>query len=181
MQPARAPGVGRRVSFMNPIAQNDQLIAWLNDANLLERSLANVLENHAREAADFPELRAGIEAHLLETRRHAEQVEGCIRLLGGTLSTVKSVLGSAMGLVQGATMSVFPDRIVKNVLADFASEHLEIASYNSLVAAAASLGQSRIVQTRQTILREEYAMAEWLGAQIGFVTEAYLERQHTAA
>jgi ferritin-like metal-binding protein YciE len=48
----------------------------------MEQAQIPVLENHAKDAADFPEFRARDERHLEETRRHAELVRGCLERLG---------------------------------------------------------------------------------------------------
>lgn len=147
---------------MNDSPQHKQLIAWLNDAYAMERSLAKVLENHAKDAEDYPEIRERDEQHLAETRRHAEKVEQCLSLLGEKPSTVKGLMGSAMGTVQGAATGMFGDEIMKNFISDFAAEHMEIASYLSLVAAAEELGETEVARICREILAEEQAMADWL-------------------
>jgi ferritin-like metal-binding protein YciE len=38
--------------------EHKQLIAWLNDAYSMERSLNKVLENHSKDADAFPEEQA---------------------------------------------------------------------------------------------------------------------------
>src|SRR4051812_18222686 len=116
--------------------QNEQLITWLNSAYSMEQSLIQVLENHARDAKDFPEVRTRDEQHLEETRRHAQQVEQCLSILGEKPSTMKSAAGNISGLVQGVASGMYEDEIVKNFLSDYAAEHFEIACYRSLIAAA---------------------------------------------
>jgi ferritin-like metal-binding protein YciE len=158
------------------MTNNKQLIAWLNDAYSMERSLANVLENHARDAADFPDAQARNEQHLAETRQHADLVERCLEMLGETPSTVKSAFGSLMGRVEGAASGVFRDEIVKNFLSDYAAEHLEIASYKALVVAAEEVGQPEIARICGKILAEEVAMAEWLENHLPGVTRQSLHQ-----
>src|SRR5690606_25559107 len=80
--------------------QRKQLIAWLRDAHAMELSLVKVLENHAKDASDFPEVRERDLQHLDETRRHAELVEQCLEILGDHPSSAKGVMGKAMGKVQ---------------------------------------------------------------------------------
>jgi len=59
------------------------LIAWLNDAYGMEVGIVEVLERQAASAADHPQIQAGLEKHLEETRQHAELVKGCVERLGG--------------------------------------------------------------------------------------------------
>lgn len=162
------------------MTDNQQLIAWLNDAYSMERSLANVLKNHVKDAADFPEIQDRLERHRQETEHHVKLVEECLSCLGEKPSATKGVLGSAMGKVEGAATGIFRDEIVKNLLMDFSAEHLEIASYTSLIAAAEELGQPRIAEICQEILEEELETAEWLRERIADVTVTTL-RQRAAA
>src|SRR4051812_39792191 len=102
--------------------EKEVLIAWLNDAYAMERAQIPVLENHAKDAAKFPEVRARDEQHLAETRRHVELVEECITQLGHKPSQSKGVLGRMMGSVQSVMTGAAEDELVKNFLQDFASE-----------------------------------------------------------
>ncbi len=159
----------------------EQLTSWLNSAYAMEQNMAQVLENHARAADDFPELQARLNEHAAESRLHSSRVEECLGLLGETHSTAKSLLGNLTGMVQGASTAIFPDEVVKNTLTDFASEHFEIACYQSLIAAAEETGQTQIAEICREILNDEEAMAGWLEHHIPEVTRAYLNRQATRA
>jgi len=158
------------------MTSKDQLVAWLNDAYAMERSLANVLENHAKDARDHPEIQVRCEQHLAETRRHAELVERCLALLGEKPSALKGALGRAMGAVQGAASGMTRDEIVKNFLSDYAAEHMEIGAYLALIAAAEELNHPEIAGICRQILPEEEAMAEWLKARIPEITRLSLRQ-----
>jgi ferritin-like metal-binding protein YciE len=157
--------------------QQETLIAWLNDAHAMEKSLAPVLENHAKDADLHPEMQVKLQEHLNETKQHAELVAGCIKRLGGSVSTVKSGLGTVMGTVQGMSTGMAKDELVKNALADYAAEHFEIASYRSLIAAAEELGDQQTVGVCQQILRDEEEMAGWLEQHLPTITREYLAKQ----
>jgi ferritin-like metal-binding protein YciE len=45
---------------------------------------------------------------------------------------------------------------------DFATENLEIASYNAIITAARDLGEDYVARTCEQILRDEQEMAGWL-------------------
>jgi ferritin-like metal-binding protein YciE len=149
-------------------------IAWLNDAHAMEQNLIQVLQNHSRDAEAHPQLQTKIEAHLEETRRHAEMIRACIERRGGAVSKVKSGIGTVMGTFQGLSTEMFQDELVKNALADMASEYFEIASYTSLMAAAEQLGDSETAQACQEILKDERAMAQFLEEQIPLITARHL-------
>lgn len=143
-----------------------QLIDWLNDAYFMEQSLAKVLENHADDARDLPDVRERDLQHLYETRRHAEKLERCLDLLGEKPSMMMGAMGTVMGKMQGMATGLFVDEIMKNFLSDYAMEHFEIGCYRSLIAAADEAGRPEIVQICEGILKEEEAMAKWLAERI---------------
>lgn len=159
------------------MTQLEQLTTWLNSAYAMEMSLEKVLENHAKDAKDHPRMRNRIEEHIIETRGHADRVAGCLEKLGTKPSAIKAAMGNVMGMVQGASTGMFRDELVKNVLADYASEHFEIACYRSLVAAAEAAEQPEIAEICSEILEEEEAMAAWLEEQIDEITRMVLTQQ----
>jgi ferritin-like metal-binding protein YciE len=154
---------------------HDQIVTWLRDAHAMERNMESVLERHINEAQDHPALRDRLLAHLAETRHHARRVEGCLELLNATPSTAKDVAANLMGAMQGISTVMFRDEVVKNVLAEYAMEHFEIACYSSLIAAAEEAGLVDIAHTCSDLLREEAAMAIWLEDEIPKLTRRYIE------
>lgn len=145
---------------------NDVVIAWLRDAYAMEKALIPVLENHAKDAAAYPEVRARIEQHVVETREHQRLVEQCLRQLGEEPSTTKNVMAKVMGAVQSIATGAFHDEVVKNALQDFGTEHFEAACYRALAEAARALNRPELVQIFEKIRREEEAMAEFLEQQL---------------
>ena len=154
--------------------QKETLLSWLNDAYSMEKGLVQVLENHAKDAKDHPEVSRKITEHLELTRRHADMVEQCIARLGGSTSTLKTALGTIGGFVHGRTTGAAPDELVKNALGDYATEHFEIACYRALIVAARALGASDVAQICEQILRDEEDMARWLESQLPTTVQEYL-------
>jgi ferritin-like metal-binding protein YciE len=152
----------------------ETLLSWLNDAYAMEKGLVQVLENHANDVKDRPEMYRKIAEHLEKTRMHAERVRDCVQRLGGDVSTLKTALGSVSGFFQGRSTGAAPDELVKNAIADYASEHLEIASYKALIAAARALGEQEVVRICEDILRDEEDMARWLEQNLPLVVNEYL-------
>lgn len=159
------------------MSHQETVLGWLKDAYGLETSLVVSLQNHAKDMSAMPSARARIEQHITETQRHAELVKGCIERMGGEISAIKTGIANITGMVKEVPMAVSADEIVKNTLADYASEHFEIACYTSLLAAAQVLGDQQTIQVCQEILRDEIAMAQWLEQQIPIVTQHYLGEQ----
>lgn len=153
----------------------ETLISWLNDAYAMEKGLVQVLENHADDVKDHnPEAYRKIVEHLEKTKLHADRVEQCVARLGGDTSTFKSAMGQVSGFFQGRSTGAAPDELVKNALADYASEHFEIACYRALITGARSLGLNEIAQVCEEILRDEEDMARWLEKQLPMLVNEYL-------
>jgi ferritin-like metal-binding protein YciE len=156
---------------------NELLLAWLKDAYAMEEALIPNLENHAKDARDHPQIEARIRQHIEETKRHAELVRGCIERLGDKPSTVKTVLGKIAGGMGGFGTAPFGDELIKDLLADYATEHLEIASYRSLIVAARELGDEGTATTCEQILRDEEAMARDIEQYLPVVVREMLHPQ----
>jgi ferritin-like metal-binding protein YciE len=164
----------------------DLYVRWLNDAYSMEQSIIQVLENHVEDAKDQPQLQAKLQEHLEQTRRHAEVDKGCLERLGESPSTVKSGMANVMGTVQGmvqamSTGMMAQDELVKNGIADYATEHFEIASYKALIVAAQDLGDQESVRTYQEILRDEEAMANWFNEHLPNIVQETIRRAATTA
>ena len=147
-------------------AKKQTLLAWLNDAYGMEKSMVQTLRNHAHAAQDRPSMRSRLERHCEETKEHAHMVRECIERLGGHVSSFKTGLSTMMGTVQGVVTAPAKDEIVKNILADSAAERFEIASYQGIITAADEIGDTETAQVCRRILREEEQMLEWLEQQL---------------
>jgi ferritin-like metal-binding protein YciE len=150
----------------------DLLVSWLRDAHAMERALIPVLERHAEQAEERPELRARLERHVGETKRHVDLVERCLERYGEDPSTAKDLLARATGTLQGFATAPFGDRLVKNSIADYATEHFEIASYEGIRAAAERLDDQATVKDCETILQDEREMARFLSEALPHAVDA---------
>jgi len=160
--------------------QKEILIGWLNDAFAMEKGLVQVLENHASDVKDRPEMYRKIAEHLEKTRLHADRVRDCVERLGGSTSSVKTAMGAVSGFIHGRTTGAAPDELVKNALGDYASEHLEIASYRALIVAARALGEAEVARICEDILRDEEDMAHWLEQQLPTIVQEFLGQESHA-
>lgn len=144
----------------------ERLLAWLNDAYALEKAQIPILENHADDAEGQPHVRAKDLEHLELTKQHVKMVRKCIRLLGRKPSKAKDAIGRISGAMNSFSTEPFDDEIVRNFIADFASENLEIASYQAIIVAAHDAGHDKIARICEEILEDEEEMVEWLRANL---------------
>lgn len=163
---------------MAAAAEND-FMDWLRDAHAMEQQAEQMLTAQAKRIEHYGPLKTRIEQHIQETRRQAERIESCIKRRGGTTSTLKDLGGKTVAMAQGLSGMFTGDEVVKGAMAGYTFEHMEIASYKSLAAAAAMLGDHETKQVCESILQEEQAMADWLRDNLESVTTQYLQRAET--
>lgn len=144
------------------MANNEPLLSWLNDAYAMERSIVEVLERQVDDAKQHPDIQAKIREHLEATKRHADLDKSCIERLGGSTSAIKSGMAKLGGAMQGMGTKFADDKLVKDALQDYSTEHMEIASYRAIMIAAEEAGDQETLRVCQQILPDEEAMARWL-------------------
>lgn len=149
---------------------------WLRDAHAMEKQAEQMLSAQAKRIENYPELSARIEEHLEETRSQIARLEACMDRRGESNSSLKDAAGKFTAMMQGFGGMLASDEVVKGGMASYAFEHLEIASYNALIAAADAVGDTETRETCEEILREEEAMANWLAENLDDVTVKFLAR-----
>lgn len=156
------------------MARQQLFVTWLNDAHALENVVATALKDQVALAEDQPEVKRAIEGHLEATHRHMEIVEGCLEELGEGTSGMKDTMAKMGGKMQSMMQAGSGDTLITAALNDYSAEHMEIASYESLIVAANELGHTTIASKLQGILEDEKQMARWLEEQIPVLTRQEL-------
>ncbi len=153
------------------MADKETLIRWLNDIYSMEQEVMNTLKGHLDDAKDMPDMQNRIQQHINDTQTQMDQVKAAIESLGGNVSPVKSAVSKVMGTVSGAATDIAKDKIVKDAIAEYAAEHMEIASYMAVMEAANILGESQIANMAQDIIKSEQNMADWLQTNIPMIVQ----------
>ncbi|MEO8205506.1 MAG: DUF892 family protein [Chthoniobacterales bacterium] len=156
------------------MTKREQFIQWLGDAHAMESGIVTALQKHIADAKGQPKVRAALTKHLTETKRHASEMKKALSSLGATHPVIKESISKIGSLFVGFVAKAAGDVTVKNAIADFATEHLEIACYKSLIFTATKLGETKIANTCKGILKEEEAMAKALSRQLQGVNAVYL-------
>ncbi|PRB80444.1 ferritin-like domain-containing protein [Pseudomonas sp. MYb185] len=154
----------------------ENLMSWLRDAHAMEQQAEKMLSSMSARLEHYPVLKARIDQHIDETRGQQARLESCIRRLNGSPSTIKDMGGKLMAFAQGVSGMVMSDEVVKGAMSGYVFEHMEIASYTILIAAAEAARDRETQQVCEQNLREEQAMAEWLLQHLPEVTQAFLAR-----
>ncbi|HVZ40652.1 MAG TPA: ferritin-like domain-containing protein [Candidatus Kapabacteria bacterium] len=156
------------------------LVTWLRDAYSMEKALVPILENHADDAKNDPEVRNRILQHVHETQHHAELVESCIKRCGEEVSTVKNALGTMFGSMQSVSTGMFQDELVKNALMDYATENFEIACYSALAVAAEVCDDMETANVCRQIIRDEEDMARFLNDHLSGVVHGVMHASESS-
>ncbi|HZS31446.1 MAG TPA: DUF892 family protein [Gaiellaceae bacterium] len=141
------------------------LVTQLRQMLGIELRLADEVLPQLADSAHATELRRGFERHLLETRAHVETVRDVLDDLHAPAEAEDSA--GFRGLVAqheqlvarcdgGHTMTD-----LAHAVAALATEHLELAAYESLVSLAESLGEEEIgIRLREVLEQEEFALEQ---------------------
>lgn len=148
----------------------DRYILHLNQALAMEAALVDHLDKEAT-AVPFPDLQQRLRQHRDETIQHRDRVRAVITELGGTPTPTKAtiqppVTPGLMGKVMTALESEKEDRLLMDVVADYAVEHFEDGLYAALGEIARNLGYAAHVEEFEAIRKQERAMAEYLAARM---------------
>ncbi|MBZ9721083.1 DUF892 family protein [Mesorhizobium sp. AD1-1] len=152
------------------------LVQWLRDAHAMEEQAETMLNGQLNRIENYPELSERIRQHIQETRQQAARLETCLDRIGQGSSTLKDAGGKLTAMAQSLSGVFAGDEVMKGSLASYTFEHMEIASYTILIAAAKSLGEAEVAQLCEENLHEEVAMADWLKSHIPATAEQFLAR-----
>ncbi|MBP0582564.1 ferritin-like domain-containing protein [Labrys sp. LIt4] len=152
------------------------LVQWLRDAHAMEEQAETMLSGQLSRIENYPELSNRIRNHLEETKEQAARLKACLDGLDEGSSMLKDVGGKLTAMAQSISGVFAGDEVMKGSLASYTFEHMEIASYTILIAAAEAAGETEIVRVCQQNLREEEAMAAWLKDNLPQVTQKFLIR-----
>lgn len=156
----------------------DNFLAWLRAAHAMEEQAITTLSAQSRRIESYPDLKARIVQHLHETEEHARALKALLDHFSGTgsVSAIKDMAAKLTAKAQGVGGMLTSDEVVKGAMASYAFEHLEIASYRVLIAAADELDEMEAKAVFERILAEEIAMADWLEANLDAITRIFLMR-----
>jgi ferritin-like metal-binding protein YciE len=156
---------------------DDRLMEWLRDAHAAEEQAETMLGRMANRLQNYPELKARIQQHVEESKRHAALVRACIERRGGSTSAIKDTGAKALALGQAMSGMFVDDEVMKGVIASCAFEAMEMASYNILITTARAARDEQTAGVCEQILRDEQAMALWLEEHFSALTSRYLARE----
>lgn len=136
----------------------DQLVQHIDEAYAMEQNVLRMLDSMI-STTDDPEIRQELEHHKQETERQAERLASRLEAHDASPSAVREAGGILGALVKSAVDAVRQEKAGRNARDAFATEHLEIASYELLERYARNAGDDETAEVARQNRAEEEAMA----------------------
>jgi ferritin-like metal-binding protein YciE len=164
-----------------------KLVQYLTEAHSMEATLVRELQS---QIAMTPRgrYRTAVEAHLRQTREHAERIRARLRELGGGGSLLGALTGTAQAVAgQALALAKTPldlvrgsggeEKVLKNAKDACAAEAREIATYDALERLARGLGDDATAKLAASIRGDEEKMLERIRREIPALTDAVVRAE----
>jgi ferritin-like metal-binding protein YciE len=147
----------RRLTTMDQLKA--QLIKHIDEAHAMEQNVLRMLDEMI-STTDDPGILDALEHHKLQTQNHADRMAQRLEAHDTAPSTVKQFGGVLGALAKLPLDFVRGEKAGRNARDAYATEHLEIASYEFLRRIAQKAGDTETAEVVQEIIAEEQAMAK---------------------
>jgi ferritin-like metal-binding protein YciE len=154
----------------------EQLIKHLDEAHAMEQGVLRMLDGMI-STTDDPELLREIEHHKEETEGHAQRMKERLEAHGATVSTVKQLGGIVGALAKMPLDMVRGEKVGRNARDGYATEHMEIASYQLLKRIAERANDEETATACDEIIVQEQAMADTIAANWDKIAELSLREE----
>jgi ferritin-like metal-binding protein YciE len=142
---------------------NAQLVKHIDEAHAMEQNVLRMLDGMI-STTDDPEILQELEHHKVETEGHAERMKARLDAHGATPSTVRQIGGIVGALAKMPLDMVRGEKAGRNARDGYATEHMEIASYELLKRIAQQAGDDETAAACDEIIAQERAMADAIAA-----------------
>ena len=154
----------------------DQLVKHIDEALAMEQNVLRMLDGMIGTTKD-PQMKRALERHKAQTEKQAERLEECLQEHGASPSTVKEAGGVMAALMKSVLDVARSDSPGRNARDGFATEHMEIASYEMLERVAKLAGDTKTAAVARKNREEEEAMARSIASKWKKVVEESLREE----
>jgi ferritin-like metal-binding protein YciE len=161
-----------------PVADQltEQLIKHIDEAHAMEQNVLRMLDGMI-QTTDDPEIVDVLEHHKMETQRHSDLMQQRLEAHDASPSMVKQAGGILQALAKMPLDMVRGEKAGRNARDGFATEHLEIASYELLKRVAQRAGDDATVAACDQIIADERSMAEKIASNWDRFAELSLQEE----
>lgn len=142
-------------------------LTGLRNAHSMETQAIQTMSRQVERATDYPDLEAMLHRHIAESEQQRKRLAEVLDGLGESYSSMKDVALGAIGNAMALAHIPASDEVIKDVLADYAFEHFEIAAYKTLITVGEAMGEGAAVSAARASLAEEERMAAWISDHLG--------------
>jgi ferritin-like metal-binding protein YciE len=158
----------------------EQLVKHIDEAYAMEQNVLRMLDGMIN-TTDDPEIKDELRHHKIETERHAERMKERLEAHSATPSLVKEAGGIAGALMKSVLDLARGEKAGRNARDGYATEHLEIASYQLLERIAQQAGDEETAEAARENRKDEEAMAKKLDAHWDKFAELSLKEEGVTA
>jgi ferritin-like metal-binding protein YciE len=137
----------------------EQLVKHIDEAYAMEQNVLRMLDGMI-STTDDPEILDALEHHKMQTEGHSDRMRARLEAHDAQPSGVKQVGGILQALAKMPLDMVRGEKAGRNARDGFATEHMEIASYELLRRIAQKAGDEETANAAKEIIAEEKAMAD---------------------
>ena len=154
----------------------DQLIKHIDEALAMEQNVLRMLDGMIETTEDM-EIRDELRQHKVETERHAERMQQRLEAHGASPSMVREAGGIVTALMKSVVDLTRQEKAGRNARDGYATEHLEIASYQLLERIAQKANDEETAEAARQNRADEEAMAKKIETRWDRFAELSLEEQ----
>jgi ferritin-like metal-binding protein YciE len=158
----------------------EQLVKHIDEAYAMEQNVLRMLDGMIK-TTDDAEMRQDLERHKTETQEHAARLKQRLGAHGSSPSIVREAGGILGALMKGVVDIARSEHAGRNARDGYATEHMEIASYQLLERVAARAGDDETAEVARRNRADEEAMARRIEQTWDKVTELSLREESPAA
>jgi ferritin-like metal-binding protein YciE len=140
-------------------ALNDQLVKHIDEAYAMEQNVLRMLDGMI-STTDDPEILDALEHHKTQTEGHLDRMKARLEAHDAQPSGVRQMTGILQALAKMPLDMVRTEKSGRNARDGFATEHMEIASYELLRRIAERAGDEETAAAATEIIAEEKEMAD---------------------
>jgi ferritin-like metal-binding protein YciE len=157
----RGRDIGRFMMRRQDVNQQlkEQLVKHIGEAHAMEQNVIRMLDSMIATTED-PEIVAALRLHRVESEEHRDRMAKRLEAHGESPSVVKDVGGIMGALMKGVVDIARGEKAGRNARDGYATEHMEIASYELLERVARKAGDEETAEAAAQNRADEERMAK---------------------
>jgi ferritin-like metal-binding protein YciE len=140
---------------------NDQLVKHIDEAIAMEENVKRMLDGMI-QTTDDPGVIDLLEQHKVQTEQHSQRLRARLEAHGASPSMAREATGILGALAKLPVDMVRGEKAGRNARDGYATEHMEIASYQLLERIATRAGDEETAEVARLNRADEEAMARKL-------------------